>query len=84
MACGHTVPVCLKVGRGLKRGSPLISPRLTLGNVLRVQILIAKSPLAPFTSFVYTIQKEGLVLQGKILGLSHFLELVMLRAAQRR
>ncbi|XP_053080585.1 DNA repair protein RAD51 homolog 2 isoform X5 [Acinonyx jubatus] len=30
----------------------------------RRQILIAKSPLAPFTSFAYTIQKEGLVLQG--------------------
>ncbi|KAM6202640.1 DNA repair protein RAD51 homolog 2 [Rhynchocyon petersi] len=29
----------------------------------RRQILIAKSPLAPFTSFVYTIQEEGLVLQ---------------------
>ncbi|KAG5206830.1 hypothetical protein JEQ12_018403 [Ovis aries] len=27
------------------------------------QILIAKSPLAPFTAFVYTIEKEGLVLQ---------------------
>ncbi|XP_046503575.1 DNA repair protein RAD51 homolog 2 isoform X4 [Equus quagga] len=31
----------------------------------RRQILIAKSPLAPFTSFVYTIKKEGLVLQGQ-------------------
>ncbi|XP_051004326.1 DNA repair protein RAD51 homolog 2 isoform X2 [Acomys russatus] len=30
----------------------------------RRQILIAKSPLAPFTSFVYTIKREGLVLQG--------------------
>ncbi|GAB1297571.1 DNA repair protein RAD51 homolog 2 [Apodemus speciosus] len=30
----------------------------------RRQILIAKSPLAPFTSFVYTIKGEGLVLQG--------------------
>ncbi|XP_013377359.1 PREDICTED: DNA repair protein RAD51 homolog 2 isoform X2 [Chinchilla lanigera] len=29
------------------------------------QILIAKSPLAPVTSFVYTIEAEGLVLQGK-------------------
>ncbi|MBZ3890194.1 DNA repair protein RAD51-like protein 2 [Sciurus carolinensis] len=29
----------------------------------RRQILIAKSPLAPFTSFVYTIKEEGLVLQ---------------------
>ncbi|XP_066132492.1 DNA repair protein RAD51 homolog 2 [Saccopteryx bilineata] len=29
------------------------------------QILIAKSPLAPFTSFAYTIEKEGLVLQGQ-------------------
>ncbi|XP_020955594.1 DNA repair protein RAD51 homolog 2 isoform X2 [Sus scrofa] len=27
------------------------------------QILVAKSPLAPFTTFVYTIEKEGLVLQ---------------------
>uniref|UniRef100_M3Y7A6 Uncharacterized protein n=1 Tax=Mustela putorius furo TaxID=9669 RepID=M3Y7A6_MUSPF len=31
----------------------------------RRQILIAKSPLAPFTSFAYTIEKEGLVLQGQ-------------------
>lgn len=31
----------------------------------RRQILIAKSPLAPFTSFVYTIRGEGLVLQGQ-------------------
>ncbi|XP_050014403.1 DNA repair protein RAD51 homolog 2 isoform X7 [Alexandromys fortis] len=30
----------------------------------RRQILIAKSPLASFTSFVYTIKGEGLVLQG--------------------
>ncbi|XP_040130605.1 DNA repair protein RAD51 homolog 2 isoform X1 [Ictidomys tridecemlineatus] len=30
----------------------------------RRQILIAKSPLAPFTSFIYTIKEEGLVLQG--------------------
>ena len=29
----------------------------------RRQILIAKSPLAAFTSFVYTIKGEGLVLQ---------------------
>ncbi|XP_069887573.1 DNA repair protein RAD51 homolog 2 isoform X2 [Dipodomys merriami] len=29
----------------------------------RKQILIAKSPLAPFTSFVYSIKEEGLVLQ---------------------
>ncbi|XP_057174595.1 DNA repair protein RAD51 homolog 2 isoform X10 [Ursus arctos] len=37
----------------------------------RRQILIAKSPLAPFTSFAYTIKKEGLVLQrGKSLGTS--------------
>lgn len=68
MTCGHMVPVCLKVERGLNGGSPLISPGLTLGNVFDAQILIAKSPLAPFTSFVYTIEKEGLVLQGKILG----------------
>ncbi|XP_041514384.1 DNA repair protein RAD51 homolog 2 [Microtus oregoni] len=31
----------------------------------RRQILIAKSPLASFTSFVYTIKGEGLVLQGQ-------------------
>ncbi|XP_015447417.1 DNA repair protein RAD51 homolog 2 isoform X1 [Pteropus alecto] len=31
----------------------------------RRQILIAKSPLAPCTSFVYTIKKEGLILQGQ-------------------
>ncbi|XP_069855222.1 DNA repair protein RAD51 homolog 2-like [Dipodomys merriami] len=30
----------------------------------RKQILIAKSPLAPFTSFVYSIKEEGLVLQA--------------------
>ncbi|XP_012859116.2 DNA repair protein RAD51 homolog 2 [Echinops telfairi] len=29
----------------------------------RRQVLIAKSPLAPFISFVYTIEEEGLVLQ---------------------
>ncbi|ERE74198.1 putative DNA repair protein RAD51-like protein [Cricetulus griseus] len=29
----------------------------------RRQILIAKSPLAAFTSFIYTIKGEGLVLQ---------------------
>ena len=49
--------------------------------MLSVQILIAKSPLATFTTFVYTIEKEGLVLQGKILGLSHFFSLIMLSAA---
>ncbi|XP_072867205.1 DNA repair protein RAD51 homolog 2 isoform X4 [Chlorocebus sabaeus] len=32
----------------------------------RRQILIAKSPLAPFTSFVYTIKEEGLVLQDRV------------------
>ncbi|XP_060030739.1 DNA repair protein RAD51 homolog 2 isoform X2 [Erinaceus europaeus] len=33
-------------------------------NILnQIEILIAKSPLAPFTSFVYTIKEEGLVLQ---------------------
>ncbi|XP_038191772.1 DNA repair protein RAD51 homolog 2-like isoform X1 [Arvicola amphibius] len=31
----------------------------------RRQILIAKSPLASFTSFVYTIKGEGLILQGQ-------------------
>ncbi|XP_027274185.1 DNA repair protein RAD51 homolog 2 isoform X12 [Cricetulus griseus] len=31
----------------------------------RRQILIAKSPLAAFTSFIYTIKGEGLVLQGQ-------------------
>ncbi|XP_029411422.1 DNA repair protein RAD51 homolog 2 isoform X2 [Nannospalax galili] len=30
----------------------------------RRQILVGKSPLAPFTSFVYTIKEEGLVLQA--------------------
>lgn len=44
--------------------------------MLSTQILIAKSPLAPFTSFIYTIEEKGLVLQGKILGLSHFLRLL--------
>lgn len=47
----------------------------------RRQILIAKSPVAPFTTFVYTIEKEGLVLQGKILGVSRFCRLIMLSAA---
>lgn len=46
--------------------------------MLSTQILIAKSPLAPFTSFIYTIEEKGLVLQGKILGLSHFLRLLCL------
>lgn len=68
MTCAHMVPVCLKVGRGLNRGLLRSLPGLTLGNVLDVQILVAKSPLAPFASFVYTIEKEGLVLQGKMLG----------------
>lgn len=49
--------------------------------MLSVQILIAKSPLAPFTAFVYTIEKEGLVLQGKIFGRSHFFCLIMLSTA---
>lgn len=31
----------------------------------RRQILIAKSPLAPYTSCVYTIKEQGLVLQGQ-------------------
>ncbi|KAF4017593.1 hypothetical protein G4228_008785 [Cervus hanglu yarkandensis] len=47
----------------------------------RRQILIAKSPLAPFTAFGYTIEKEGLVLQGKIFGRSHFFRLIMLSTA---
>lgn len=51
--------------------------------MLYVQILIAKSPLAPFTSFAYTIKKEGLVLQGKILGLSRVFKLLILSAAYR-
>lgn len=43
-----------------------VNTRLILQNLdsERRQILIAKSPLAPFTSFMYTIKKEGLVLQG--------------------
>lgn len=81
MTCGHMVPVCLKGERGRNGGSPLISPGLTLGNVFDVQILIAKSPLAPFTSFVYTIEKEGLVLQGKILGGSPLFKPNVLRGA---
>ncbi|XP_027978457.1 DNA repair protein RAD51 homolog 2 isoform X1 [Eumetopias jubatus] len=52
--------------------SPLKQPETTLDfcephpttNSQRT-ILIAKSPLAPFTSFAYTIKKEGLVLQGQ-------------------
>uniref|UniRef100_H3BAV2 Uncharacterized protein n=1 Tax=Latimeria chalumnae TaxID=7897 RepID=H3BAV2_LATCH len=31
----------------------------------RRQIIVAKSPLAPFSAFTYTIQSSGLVLQGK-------------------
>ncbi|XP_054547183.1 DNA repair protein RAD51 homolog 2 isoform X4 [Talpa occidentalis] len=43
-----------------------VNTRLILQNLdsERRQILIAKSPLAPFTSLTYTIRKEGLVLQG--------------------
>ncbi|XP_054547184.1 DNA repair protein RAD51 homolog 2 isoform X5 [Talpa occidentalis] len=42
-----------------------VNTRLILQNLdsERRQILIAKSPLAPFTSLTYTIRKEGLVLQ---------------------
>ena len=35
-----------------------------------LQILIAKSPVAPFTHFVYTIQASGFVLQGRSVGVS--------------
>eukprot|EP00062_Callorhinchus_milii_P021010 gi/632977274/ref/XP_007905256.1/ PREDICTED: DNA repair protein RAD51 homolog 2 isoform X1 [Callorhinchus milii] len=31
----------------------------------RRQVIVAKSPLAPFAAFVFTIQKAGLVLQGQ-------------------
>lgn len=57
---------------------------LTLENVLSVQILIAKSPLASFTSFIYTIKGEGLVLQGKIHRLNGFCKHVLLSAAHNR
>ena len=30
-----------------------------------LQILVAKSPVAPFAMFVYTIEEEGIVLQGR-------------------
>ncbi|XP_075469615.1 DNA repair protein RAD51 homolog 2-like isoform X1 [Ascaphus truei] len=33
----------------------------------RRQIIVAKSPVAPFAGFVYTIQAAGLVLQGQVL-----------------
>lgn len=57
---------------------------LTLENVLSVQILIAKSPLASFTSFVYTIKGEGLVLQGKSHRLNGFCKHVLLSAAHNQ
>uniref|UniRef100_A0A8D0FNV3 DNA repair protein RAD51 homolog 2 n=1 Tax=Strix occidentalis caurina TaxID=311401 RepID=A0A8D0FNV3_STROC len=34
-------------------------------DLLTRQLLVAKSPVAPFSSFFYTIEKSGLVLQGK-------------------
>ncbi|XP_033622832.1 DNA repair protein RAD51 homolog 2 isoform X2 [Fukomys damarensis] len=45
--------------------SHIVNTRLILQHLdsERRQILIAKSPLAAFTSFVYTIEAEGLVLQ---------------------
>jgi hypothetical protein len=46
-----------------------------------MQILIAKSPLAPFTSFIYSIKEEGLVLQGERLRLNHLFKLIVLSAA---
>ena len=30
------------------------------------QILVAKSPIAPFATFVYTIEAAGIVQQGKL------------------
>ena len=31
------------------------------------QVLIAKSPIAPFATLVYTIQDKGIVLEGKVI-----------------
>ena len=31
---------------------------------LFLQLLVAKSPVAPFTNLIYTIEARGLVLQG--------------------
>ncbi|XP_036887581.1 DNA repair protein RAD51 homolog 2 isoform X2 [Sturnira hondurensis] len=63
---GASGPSCVTAALG-NTWSHSVNTRLIfqhLGSERR-QILIAKSPLAPFTSFVYTIRKEGLVLQGQ-------------------
>lgn len=36
-----------------------------LHHIFVLQLLVAKSPVAPFSTFFYTIEKSGLVLQGK-------------------
>ncbi|XP_024424067.2 DNA repair protein RAD51 homolog 2 isoform X3 [Desmodus rotundus] len=63
---GTSGPSCVTAALG-NTWSHSVTTRLIfqhLGSERR-QVLIAKSPLAPFTSFVYTIRKEGLVLQGQ-------------------
>lgn len=35
-----------------------------LSHFLRLQVLVAKSPVAPFTTFNYTIQKDGIIQEG--------------------
>ncbi|XP_045678757.1 DNA repair protein RAD51 homolog 2 isoform X2 [Phyllostomus hastatus] len=63
---GTSGPSCVTAALG-NTWSHSVNTRLIfqhLGSERR-QILVAKSPLAPFTSFVYTIREEGLVLQGQ-------------------
>ncbi|XP_036981780.1 DNA repair protein RAD51 homolog 2 isoform X4 [Artibeus jamaicensis] len=63
---GPSGPSCVTAALG-NTWSHSVNTRLIfqlLGSERR-QILIAKSPLAPFISFVYSIRKEGLVLQGQ-------------------
>ncbi|XP_019625723.1 PREDICTED: DNA repair protein RAD51 homolog 2-like isoform X6 [Branchiostoma belcheri] len=37
-----------------------------LAESLNIPVMVAKSPIAPFSSFVYTIQSSGIVLQGSL------------------
>ncbi|XP_060243754.1 DNA repair protein RAD51 homolog 2 isoform X2 [Meriones unguiculatus] len=63
---GTSGPSCVVAALGNSWGH-CVNTRLILQYLdsERRQVLIAKSPLAPFTSFVYTIKGEGLVLQGQ-------------------
>ncbi|XP_073923821.1 DNA repair protein RAD51 homolog 2 isoform X4 [Castor canadensis] len=63
---GNSVSSCVIAALG-NTWSHSVTTRLILQYLdsERRQILIAKSPLAPFTSFIYSIKEEGLVLQGQ-------------------